>query len=305
MGPTTSLLLLVLALGAGREPTALPSLATPDELAGRIPPRPKDAVTGSALLERVRNLRGRKRDDVIVAELLDGNLPPFLRKLKPVHLAGVDGKGKRHDAVVWVMPDYLAVGSDEDYVRVPMGLEAAVAVGGRFGFVLPTRKIVDAIYLQSTLRLAPRPMTPGPEMTSSEYFFQHNATIERQRGNHPLSELVSGHKKDLILTKRLLTRRGRVAIYGWHKRTGRPIQPVSTVHGSRYADYSHGVRLVASTVELDGRWVSIFEALSDPDLASVFTYEGPIRDAARLMGQPKSARAVRPSATEKSRSWLR
>jgi hypothetical protein len=56
--------------------------------------------------------------------------------------------------------------------------------------------------------------------------------------------LLAGHKKDLVLTRKLATRPNRVAIYGWHQLSGEPIQPVSTVHVAEYADYSHGVRLI-------------------------------------------------------------
>jgi hypothetical protein len=134
-------------------------------------------------------------------------------------------------------------------------------------------------------------------MRSTAYYLAHQRTIEAQRAGRPLGELTAGHKKDLILTKRLLTRRGRVAIYGWHQRGAKPIQPLSTVHGARYADYSHGVRLVSTTVLVDGVTRSIFDVLRDPELAPVLTHEGTIRDAARIMGydspearQPRVAR---------------
>jgi len=186
---------------------------------------------------------------------------------------------------VWVTPDYLAVGSNDDFVRVPMGLDPAAALARSFGFTLPTQKIVDAIYEQSSLRLTPQPMAPGPRMRSTDYFLRHQLAIERQRGDRAPGELVSGHKKDLVLTNRLLTRRGKVAIYGWHQRDGLPIQPVSTVHGRRYSDYSHGVRLVAATMRLDSELRSVVDVLHDPDLAPVLSDEGPIQDAARLMGR--------------------
>ena len=181
------------------------------------------------------------------------------------------------------MPDYLAIGSDEDYLRIPMGLPTALAVADAYHFSLPTRKMVDAIYHQSDFRLAPQPMKPGRAMTSTAYYLQHQQTIEGQRLGHPLDELLSGHKKDIILTKRLWTRQGKVAIYGWHQRSGQPIQPLSTVHGARYADYSHGVRLVSTHVLVNGKPMSIFDALDDPQLAPVLAYEGVIRDAERLM----------------------
>jgi hypothetical protein len=254
------------------------------QLSRAIPERSPDAPSGSQFVERIWDLRGRERDEVVLAELARGNLPDFLRELKPVTLTSRDRHGVRHLATVCVMPDYLAVGSDEDFVRLPLGFRAATRVARDFGFILPTRKIVDAVYQQAALRLPPMPMRPGREMVSTRYVAAHNETIERVRREQRLGELVSGHKKDLVLTKRLLTRRGRVAIYGWHQRPGHPIQPLSTVHGARYADYSHGVRLVSDTVLLNGRSRSIYEVLSDRAVANTLTHEGIIRDAARLMG---------------------
>jgi len=274
------LVVLLWAAGAGS-----PAVVTDAdlELENRIPRRLPGAASGSQFARRVRSLDGGARDRAVLAELRRGNLPDFLRELKPVRLWGKDREGRLHHGIVWVTPDYLAVGSDEDFVRVPMGLDAAASLAQSFGFTLPTQKIVDAIYEQSSLRLTPQPMAPGPRMRSTDYFFRHHLAIERQRSERAAGELVSGHKKDLVLTNRLLTRRGKVAIYGWHQRDGLPLQPVSTVHGRRYSDYSHGVRLVAATMRLDSEPRSVVDVLRDPDLAPVLSDEGPIRDAARLL----------------------
>jgi hypothetical protein len=265
----------------------------PDELTRDIPPRPTAAFSGSAFARNMADLSGTVRENAILAELGRGNLPPFLRQLQAVRLTGVDRRGRTHQAVIFVMPDYLSVGSNEDFLRVPLGLDSAKRVARQYGFTLPTRKMVDAIYQQSAVKLRPHPMRPGPQMTSTAYYSDHNRTIETQRAGRPLGELVSGHKKDLILTKRLLTRRGRVAIYGWHERAGEPIQPMSTVHGSRYADYSHGVRLVSTIVLVDGAARSVFDVLRDPDLANLLSHEGTIRDAARLMGYEASGASTK------------
>jgi hypothetical protein len=99
----------------------------------------------------------------------------------------------------------------------------------------------------------------------------------------PLGALIAGHKKDLVITNRLWDNLARVAIYGWHRTDGRPIQPLSTVHGERYADYSHGVRLVSETAYVDGRATPLLDLLQDPQLSSALSDEGPIRRAADLM----------------------
>ena len=69
---------------------------------------------------------------------------------------------------------------------------------------------------------------------------------------------------------------GRVAIYGWHVGSGHPIQSLSLVHGARYADYSHGVRLIAATAYVEGAPRSIFAVLEDPELAGVLNDEGAV-----------------------------
>jgi hypothetical protein len=55
------------------------------------------------------------------------------------------------------------------------------------------------------------------------------------------------------------------------------------VHGARYADYSHGVRLVWHEVSIGHERRSIYDVLADPVLAPVLSGEGPLRDARALM----------------------
>jgi hypothetical protein len=60
----------------------------------------------------------QQREQVILSEILQGNLPSFLRKLIPVELEQLD-HGKTLRATVFVMPDYLAIGSDDDFFENP------------------------------------------------------------------------------------------------------------------------------------------------------------------------------------------
>ena len=177
------------------------------------------------------------------------------------------------------MPDYLSIGSNQDFIRIPMGLYTAVEIADKFGFVLPTTKIVDAIFQQSVFRLRPEPMQAGPEMRSTAYYLIHNQKIRKQLYDVgcSLGELIAGHKKDVVLTARLAKRRGRVAIYGWHSPSGIPIQPLSTFHGANYADYSHGVRLISDMALVNGEVRPIWSILEDPMLASILNDEGPLR----------------------------
>lgn len=257
----------------------------PGFLIRKILSRPSSALTGSEFAKYVSPMDESKREQTILAQFMGGNLPNFLRKLIPVQLVHRFEDGKTTTATIFVMPDYLSIGSDRDFLRIPMGLYTATEIAMRSGFILPTKKMVDAIFNQSAFHFTPEPMEPGPQMRSTAYYLKHNQKIEEQRRalSCPLDALISGHKKDVVLTNRLAQRIGRIAIYGWHRLSGIPIQPLSTVHDAVYADYSHGIRLVSDTVLIDGEPRSIYGVLGDPSLAKVLSDEGAIREARQLM----------------------
>jgi hypothetical protein len=256
------------------------------DTAAGIPPRAAQAPGGSEIARRVEHLSGLARDALLRAELFVGNIPAFLRHAAPVSITGGD-RAHPLEVTLCVLPDYLAVGSDRDFVFVPLGLEAALAVAQRFGFELPTPHMVDAIYEAAPVKLAPLPLPAGDQMRSTAYFVYHTELIDEERAAlpAPLGELTSGDKKDLVLTSRLWTDPGRVAIYGWHRGVGAPIQPLSTVHGARYSDYSHGVRLVSDTAYVNGVPRRLQELLAEAEPARLLTGEGPWPQlAARLAG---------------------
>ncbi len=256
-----------------------------DFLIKKIPSRPSFAMTGSEFAKFVSAMDESMREQAIQAQLTIGNFPDFLKKLKPVYLDHIFEDGRTITATIFVMPDYLAIGSDRDFLRIPMNLYTAVEIADRFGFVLPTKKIVDAIFKQSAFHFTPEPMPAGPQMKSTAYYVKHNRKIKEQRlaSGCPLEVLVSGHKKDVVLTNRLARNQGRIAIYGWHRPSGIPIQPLTTVHHARYADYSHGIRLVGNTILLNGEPRSIYEVWEDPSNAEILSDEGPIRMARQLI----------------------
>jgi len=211
-------------------------------------------------------------------------VPNFLRKFVPVQLHSASATGQNVTVTVFVAPDYLAIGSDADFLRIPMNLHTALAITGRFGLVLPTKKMVDAIYLQSRYHLVPQPLPAGPQMTSTAYYQAHNRIIEMQADSLGvnLGDLVAGDKKDVVITNLLSTRVGKIAIYGWHRGPGHPIQPLSTVHGANYADYSHGIRLVSGMALVNGKPRLIYDILRDPSAANVVSDEGSIRSVDEL-----------------------
>ncbi|MFC1585242.1 hypothetical protein ACFL5V_06830 [Fibrobacterota bacterium] len=250
-----------------------------------VPSRLKNSITGSEFAKKTTGLTGRLRQKAAVTELKRGNMPDFMRTLYPVTLSAMGKDSSFMRAVIWVSPDYLSIGSDPDFLRMSLSLPSASMVLRRLGCVLPTRKMVDSICVQAHVRLEPRPMRPGPRMRSSEYYLRHQRIIEEQRRHGPVKGIIAGQKKDVVLTNLLWKKIGRIAIYGWQGVEEKPIQPLSTVHGENYADYSHGIRLVSDQVCFDGRWRSIYDVLGDSVLAPVLTYENVIRRPRKLIGR--------------------
>lgn len=252
--------------------------ADPTRLA--LPPRPAGAETGSAFLTRTAGMSRAEREAAIREEILRGNVPEFLRALRPVDVERAGADGARHPLRYHALPDYLAIGSDQDFVRIPMSPATAQAIADATGTQLPTRRMVDQIYAAADVQLTPQPLPAGPRMMSNDYYREHQARVEAQRArlDAPLGALTAGDKKDLVATNRLDAHPDRVAIYGWHQPGGRPIQGLSTVHEASYADYSHGARLIAGEVLVDGQPRRIADVLADPLLAPLLSDEGVIRD---------------------------
>lgn len=246
----------------------------PVQVVDRIPQRPASAMTGSQFIRYTASMAPAQREAAIRREILKGNVPDFLRALKPVQLEYTRRSGQVVRGTVFVMPDYVAIGSNKDWVRIPMNLYSATRVGDRLGLALPTKKIVDAIFRQSRVQLKPLPMAPGKTMTASTTFLIHNLRIDEQLSRSLIGELVSGHKKDVVLCSRLLRKPRAIAIYGWFLPSGEAIQPLSTAHTADYADYSHGIRFVGQNVLVDGTWKPLYEILEDRELARLVSDEG-------------------------------
>jgi hypothetical protein len=248
-----------------------------------LPPRHKDAIGGAEFMKQFegKDLADRKHnylaewEAAVLKEITSGNFPDFLRNFKTVPISGALKQGEREvSATLEVMPDYLAVGTDADFVRVPMTPQTAQQIADLFGCTLPTRKIVDAIDRVAEAKVAPHPMTKDREAIVT--FAEHNRIIDSQRADKPLGLLLIGTKKDIVLTPRIFEKPQRLAIYGWRQLNGQPIQPLTIVHWNRYVDYSHGVRLVNDSIELDGKSVKISELLADPDRCGLVSDEGPM-----------------------------
>jgi hypothetical protein len=274
-------LLLVMLLLVGklhadqtREPNSPPSPSAGPYEKVMFAPRRAGAPTGSAFFRQIESLPSQEREAAMLKEITRGNVPDFLRSLQAIEVTAADAQGAKRVANYYVTPDYLAVGTDDDFFRLPMTPMTAQAIADAVSASLITAKISDDIFQRADLKLQPQPLTKDRE--SATTFFQHHQLIEEQRKGKRLGLLVVGIKKDVVLTNRLKEKPHRVAIYGWHYPDGRPIQPLYVGHVDTYVDYSHGIRLMSRRLIVDGRPTTVEEVLKDPHLSPLLSNEGPI-----------------------------
>jgi len=247
-------------------------LASPPAQTLELPPRPPTALAGAAFARSLADLPLKQREERIRAAVFAGNVPPFLRTLVPVTTSHEADR-----ATFFVTPDYLAVGSDEDYFLTPLTPYTAQQIADRLDCILPTPRMADAIDRDAAVKQTPAPIPPSPAMTTVPVFLQHNEIVLAQPRDRPLGALVAGHKKDVVITNRLLQAPNKVAIYGWHQPDGQPIQPLYTGHTASWVDYSHGIRLVRRRMIVNGAAMTADEVLADPRLAPLLSDEGVMR----------------------------
>lgn len=249
-----------------------------------LKPRKADALTGSAFAKSIADssLTLEQREKIIFKEIKNGNVPNFLRKLTIITDStdwdlGVD----KISISYYVLPDYFCIGDDADFFYVPMTPILAQKVADLTKCSLPTKKMVDKIYENATIKLEPKPIPPTKAMITVPVFIAHTEIINMQlndcNAQHKNSELTAGHKKDIIISNKIYEEKTpRVVIYGWHKLDGKPIQPVYNKHTNTWTDYSHGVRLVQNTVWLNGKKTTLAKILAAAKQSILIGDEGKI-----------------------------
>ncbi len=228
-------------------------------------PPPTSALTGSEFYHLAFAMKWKERDSFVLREVLAGDVPSFLKKFVGVHVSIKDTTtGKKIKAVYYVARDYLSVGSNNDWARINITPLAAQKIADTFNCFLPTRKMVNDIYKAAKIKLEPVPMYAFRDSTPT--MWQHHLIIEGQRKGR--KGLIAGIQKDVVISGKISRdpKADRVAIYGWHKLDGTPIQPLYTGHIYWWVDYSQGIRLIYRKIKVNGKWKDYIDVLKDPIL---------------------------------------
>lgn len=247
-----------------------------------IPERLENAIGGAEFVNQVIGWSISDREKAVVREILSGNVPAFSRRLKPLKITKAVN-GKSYELIFFTTSDYMAIGSEEDYLYLPMTPSTAQYLADNLDCSLPTKKMVDVIYNHAAVKLKPQPIPPSDTMTTVPVFKQHTDSIVqqiRQMGlDRSANNIMAGHKKDIIISNKIYIAdraSGSVVIYGWHLGESKPIQPVYNGHHALYADYSHGTRLIAKLAFLNGDSMLIDDLLKHQNLSILLSSEGVI-----------------------------
>lgn len=261
-------------------------MRTGSQIASNLPIGSNDAETAS-------------REAAIWSAIKNHEVPSWVGNLFiPIRIDAADKGGKQHKLTLYVAPRYFEVGSDADPFLTPLWPITAQDTANLVGAILPSQKIVDYIWQFADKRLPigpPRGFTiPGADMERTPSWIAHSNIVQKQyAGSH---NIIAGGKKDLVVGPGLTGT--QVAIYStpfpgegtalraygplmddpWHpgQKARVPLhQPYSTIHHSKYSDYSHGLRLISRKAELDGTLVDIDQLFLDPVLHTLVSDQGP------------------------------
>jgi len=262
----------------------IPTLCYSQQL--KIKKRAVNALSGSEFSKSIRDtsLSLDSREKIIFKEIKSGNIPNFYRQL--VEIKDTIHVGTNQYFIKYfVLPDFLAIGNDQDYFYCPMRPQLAQKIAKHLKCSLTTRKISNKIYEQAKVKMEPQPIPPSKEMVTVGIFEKHNLMVQEQRKKSlvqfPMGSLTAGNKKDVVISNKIFNNKGllRVVIYGWHKLDGKAIQPLYNGHSTVHVDYSHGIRFVQNKVWLNGKLSSIQKILKSDQLHSLLSDEGKIEIA--------------------------
>lgn len=294
-----------------------------DPIPGGIPASPSSPLSGKEILDKLKTLSGADREKFMVQLLKDGNVPDFLRDMSTVEFEVADANGTMHTVKYQVTPDYLAVGTNEDYVFVPLSAQGAQEVALAWDMSPPTAKMVDQLNTRGivvdfrqgygTTEFAPYSSAAAVdaygvrnEKVRGE---DYTAAFWKTVGDTPDGQVmthadlgggpVSGHMKDIVMTEKVTAAADRAVQAGdttpdkiglYHPAQQKQGEAMAADHNVDYVDYSQGLRMVSPIIEVDGTKIHISEVLAGQgtyaDYHTLLSGEGPMDNPALFADRP-------------------
>lgn len=190
--------------------------------------------------------------------------------------------GGGHVLDLLVLPDYGAVGTDDDPFRVGNESQSfAQEYVDAFDSVMPSQKLLRDIEAASNPRIPYIPVQTksGGEDASLAGLVRANTLAQEavdKRGIELGKRLIIGYRKAYVVRPNLDGR--YIAIYGGRYAGGGLVQPPSGQrHGSYYSGPSHGIVAVSRKAVLDGERVDLRDDVfgsDDPSVVALVSDEG-------------------------------
>ena len=254
-------------------------------------------MTGSEFARLYGNKPYSVWEAAALAAARNGDMTP--RTWVPITVQDGDNK-----ATLLVSNDYFGIGPVSDSLRLPLTPSIGQGILNLEGALYPTPLLDYRIWQQSPLKLSRTSIAAldkrGNLGANMGQYVEHSALADRQiagifaatpnvqrRGD----ELVSGHKKDIVVSNLLLPK--KVVIHGWYapppapdvyddkspweSPNRQPQQVHSNAHGDFYVDYSHGIRAVHPMATVNGQVMRTEDLYRHPVLSRMVSLEGPLK----------------------------
>lgn len=253
------------------------------------PPRTGSATGGRQILaaltaKKIDQITGgtagvKLRDDAFFEEMKRGNVPDFCRHFVDVHVEDDQG----NTGIVRVIPDCVAIGTNEDYIRVNLSGYTSQRIADEWKCKLPTMKLVLAAYDQAAHKMVYHNLDPSlsnRSMVKHEDVVQGVTSCGGHGGRCGLSnphpgDLVCGHKKEVILSYLLAQPGERLAIYGFFDAKGVPAHAfIASRHQNGFTDYSQGTRLVHPRMLVNGQTMAYEDVLKSSKYHRLLIHTG-------------------------------
>lgn len=239
-------------------------------------------LTGTEVGSSILTLTGLDREKKLIEIFRAQGLAPnagsesFRRIVTSMKIGGAPYKLEMD-----VSPLPAALGTEDDFLLIPAWPWTYQTMADAMDCVIPTRKMVTLVSQQADFRMPPMPISPNSE--KSDLYVRVNAAVTKALSvsiYHP-GMLVVSPKKDVVTGPALDGT--KVAIFGWFFQPGPQadtkegrIQPYSTIHDSKYVDYSHSWRVFRRVAFLNGKPVSLVDVAKDLKLHVLVSDQGPL-----------------------------
>ena len=252
------------------------------------------ATTGTDFLNEISSMKTAPEwSAAALRHLLNGESPSWIdsKHWLPVTAQIDDGKGTVHRLTYYVSPDYISVGTDQDFALAVLTPMDAQKLADSIGAILPTRRMALAIYNAASQKIPLSDVKNPPSgsgiaplavsQIDTPGAISNARAIDRLRYTvPPQNGIIDGHRKNVVIGPNLDG--SKVAIYGGAGGSVDGVfwQPYSTIHDSTYADYSHGTRLIFRLASLSDPTsgsvtpIDMQAVFSDPILSQLVSDQG-------------------------------